>query len=146
MAQASAVKQTIRRYRNAKISEYCFRRVVDCFAKNMAVSQAAAVTKLFRQSVDDIIFMRLRERMFHHGLVGFDFSNADEPHPVRSVVNEKHRGSPQRFHDLHAAELIHRELTRHSLKGFEELSAANPAHERCDEKSPETGDMRDDLA
>lgn len=127
MAQSSVKKQKNRRYRNAKISEYRLRRVVDCFAKNMTVKATADATKLSRQSVDDI-FHRLRERMFHHGLVRFDFKDNAEPHPVRYVVNQTHRGAPERHHDFHAAELIHRALTAQNLKGFEELSAANPAH------------------
>ena len=97
------------------------------FARNWTVIQTATDAKLSRQSVDDI-FHRLRERLFHHGLVKFDFGNTDEPHPVRFVVNQTHRGAPERHHDLHAAELVHRGLHTVNLKGFEELSAANPAH------------------
>lgn len=59
-----------RRYRNAKISEYRLRKVVECFARDMSVKDTAIATKLSRQSVD-IIFTRLRERMRDHGLVKF---------------------------------------------------------------------------
>lgn len=80
-----------------------------------------------RQSVDDI-FHRLRERLFTHGLVQFDFDTSDEPHPVVPIINQRHRGAPKRYHDYHAAEVIHRALTAQNLTGFEELSAANPSH------------------
>lgn len=123
----AAIRQKNRRYRNAKISEYRLRKIVEGFARNQTVIETAAQAKLSRQSVDDI-FMRLRERMRDHGLVKFDFEASDEPHPVRFVVNQTHRGSPERHHDLHAVELIHRALTAHNLKGFEELSASNPSH------------------
>ena len=115
-----------RRYRNAKISEYRLRKVVECFARDMSVKDTASQTRLSRQSAD-IIFTRLRERMRDHGLVKFDFTS-DEPHPVRFIVNEKHRGAPAHTHDLYAVELIHRGLIAHNLKGFEELSASNPNH------------------
>ena len=127
-AQTSAKTQKNRRFRNAKISEYRLRRVVECFARDVTVRETAAETKLSRQSID-AIFMRIRERIFSHGLVRFDFSG-DEPQPVRYVVNAKHRGAPEKYHHLYAAELIHRALTAQQIKGFEELQASNPAHIR----------------
>jgi len=93
----------------------------------MTVRDTSKATKLSRQAVDSI-FMRLRQIMFDHGLVKFDFSNVDEPHPARFVFNPKHRGVPERHHDLYAAELVHRVLTAQNLRSFEELSASNPAH------------------
>ena len=123
----SATPEKNRRYRNSKISEYRLRRLVECFARDMTVKDTAAATRLSRQAVD-AIFMRLRQRMFDHGLVKFDFANSDEPQPARYVFNPKHRGVPERHHPLYAAEFLHRVLTAQNLKGFDELSAANPAH------------------
>lgn len=125
-AQPTGKTQKNRRYRGAKISEYRLRRVVECFAKEMPVTAAAKATGISRQSID-VIYMRIRERLFHHGLVQFNFSS-NEPHPVRYRVNVRQKGAPERFHHLYAAELIHRGLTAHNLKTFEELSASNPKH------------------
>lgn len=122
----SDTTQKNRRYRNAKISEYRLRRVVEGFARNMTVKETADATKLSRQAVDSI-FMRLRERMRDFGLFKF-VPNTDEPEPARYIFNPKHRGVPERYHALYAIETIHRVLCAQNLKGFEELSASNPAH------------------
>lgn len=122
----AAPKQKNRRYRNAKISEYRLRRVVECMAKDLTVAETADATKLSRQAVDTI-FMRIRERLRDHGLVRFE-PNPNEPSPARFVFNPKHRGVPERYHDLYAIELINRVLCAQNLKGFEELAASNPAH------------------
>lgn len=120
--------QKNRRYRNAKISEYRLRRVVECFAANMTVKDAVAATKLSAPSVD-AIFMRLRERMRDYGLFRLE-PNPGEPHPARHIFNRKHRGVPEHSQDLYAIETIHRVLCAQNLRGFEELSASNAAHVR----------------
>ena len=122
----AGTKPKNRRYRGAKISEYRLRRVVECFARNMTVKDTAAATKLAKPSVDSI-FMRLRERMFHHGLVKFDLPK-DEPSAAQAIFDRKHRGVPERSHPYYTAEFVHRVLCAQNLQGFEELSAANPAH------------------
>lgn len=119
-------KQKNRRFRNSKISEYRLRRVVECFAKDMTVADTARETKLAKPTID-AIFMRLRERLLKHGLVSYDFKPG-EPHPARFIFNRKHRGVPEKYHDLYSAELVNRILCAQQLQGFEELSASNPAH------------------
>ena len=102
------------------------RRVVECFAKDMTAKDTAIATKLSEPSIE-AIFHRLREQMRDHGMFAFQ-NNPDEPQPARFVFNRKHRGVPEKDHPLHAIELIHRVLSAQNLKGFEELSASNPAH------------------
>lgn len=118
-------KQKNRRYRSAKISEYRLRRVVECFARDMTVKDTAETTRLSRPSID-AIFMRLRERMLHHGLVRFNLPDA--PSPAQAVFDRKHRGVPEKSHPLYTAEFVHRVLCAQRLDGFEELSAVNPDH------------------
>lgn len=122
----TATTQKNRRYRNAKISEYRLRRVIECFARNLTVKDTAAATRLSPQAVD-AIFMRLRERMFHHGLVKFDLPK-DQPSAAQVIFDRKHRGVPEKSHPFYTAEFVHRVLCEQNLPGFEELSAANPAH------------------
>jgi len=124
--QASAPKQKNRRYRNAKVSEYRLRRVVECFARDMNVKDTATATRLSAHSVD-AIFMRLRETMRDNGLVGFQFY-PNIPQPIGPVVGPKHRGVPEKSKDLYAVEFIHRVLTAQQLGGFEKLSACDPKH------------------
>ena len=122
----AATTQKNRRYRNAKISEYMLRRVVECFARDMTVKDTAAATKLARPTIE-AIFMRLRERMLHHGKVRFDL-DPNQPQPAQAVFDRKHRGVPQKSQILYTAEFVHRVLCAQRLTGFKELSAANPEH------------------
>ena len=120
------LKTKNRRYRNSKISEYRLRRLVECFAREMTAKEAAAATKLSPQAINGI-FMRLRERMLNHGLVKMQ-PHPNEPPAAQMVFDRKHRGVPEKYHDLYEAEFIHRVLTAQQFKGFEKLSASNPAH------------------
>jgi hypothetical protein len=115
-----------RRYRNAKISEYKLRRVVECFARDMTAKDTAAATKLTPQAVD-AIFMRLRERMFTNGLVKFDLPEG-EPSAAQVIFDKKHRGVPDKSHPYYTVEFVHRVLKAQRLTGFEELDAGNPEH------------------
>ena len=116
--------QKNRRYRNAKISEHRLRRVVDCFARDMMAAETVKATRLSAPTVN-LIFHRLRERMRDHGLFIPNFAG-DEPHPLATTFNPKHRGVPEHLHDLHAIERIHRVLCAQHLKGFERLPASDP--------------------
>ena len=124
--QASHSRQKNRRYRNAKISEYRLRRVVECFARDRNVKDTAAATRLSLHSVDSI-FMRLRMTMRDHGLVQFQF-DPNAAQPIGPITGPKHRGVPEKSKDLYAVEFIHRVLSAQQLKGFEKLSASDPAH------------------
>ena len=63
-----AVSQKNRRYRNAKISEYKLRRVVECFARNMTAKDAAQATRLSPDTIN-AIYLRLRERLADYGFI-----------------------------------------------------------------------------
>lgn len=112
-----------RRYRNAKISEYRLRRVVECFSHDKTVAETVASTRLSAPSIN-LIFRRLREQMRDYGLFVPQFDG--QPHSMKVIFNQKHRGIPAHLHDLHAIEQLHRILCAQHLKGFMRLPASNP--------------------
>lgn len=113
-----------RRYRNAKISEHRFRRVVECYARNMTAKAAAQATRLSEPSVEKI-YSRLRERLLTSGVVRFNFAPGAE-HPARFIFNRQYRGAPASQQDALAAEVITRVLFAQHFAGFERLSASDP--------------------
>lgn len=124
-----AVSQKNRRYRNAKISEYKLRRVVECFAQNMTAKDAALATKLSAETVS-AIYLRLRERLADHGIINrrnLVRAPGSEPPDLGKHIAD-HRGVKAAHHELHEFEIINRIMAVQQFSGFEELSAANPAH------------------
>lgn len=126
MAKAAETKAKNRRYRNAKISEYRLRRVVECFARDMAASEAAMNTKLSRPTVE-AIYRRLRQRLADHPIVRFDLGPTPPP-DTRAVINRQSQGVSSGQRPLHEIALLTRILNAQNLSGFERLSAGNPDH------------------
>lgn len=124
-----AVSQKNRRYRNAKISEYRLRRVVEGFARNMTAKDTALATKLSTETVS-AIYLRLRERIADHGIINrhnlVRAPDSEPPDLGKHIAD--HRGVKAAHHELHEFEVINRIMAVQQFSGFEELSAANPAH------------------
>lgn len=120
----SVKKQKNRRYRNAKISEHRLRRVIECFAQNLTVKDAAQRTKISEPAVASI-YMRVRVKLKTHGLVTFQ-PDPNSPPAARPAWGPKHRGAPAEHHDLHEIEFLHRVLTAQKYRYVERLSVADP--------------------
>ena len=60
-------KQKNRRYRRAKISHYRFINLVECFAMDLSIKQAARRTRISERAVRDI-YEGLRDRMVRHAM------------------------------------------------------------------------------
>lgn len=124
-----AVSQKNRRYRNAKISEYKLRRVVECFARNMTAKDAAQATRLSPDTIN-AIYLRLRERLADYGFINrrnlVRAPDSTPPDLGKHVAD--HRGVKAAHHELHEFEVINRIMAVQQFSGFEELSASNPAH------------------
>ncbi len=121
--------QKNRRYRNAKISEYKLRRVVECFARNMTAKDASTATRLSEPTVN-AIYMRLRERLAEHGFINrHNLTRAPgaEPPDLNQHMSDR-RGIKVSHHELFEFEAINRIMAAQQFSGFEELSASNPAH------------------
>lgn len=117
-------KQKNRRYRNAKISEHRLRRVIEYFAQNLTVRDAAIKTKLSEPTIASI-YMRVRVKLKTNGLITFQ-PDPNSPPAARPAWGPKHRGAPEEHHDLHEIEFLHRVLTAQQYRYVERLSAADP--------------------
>lgn len=76
--------QKNRRYRNAKISEYKFRRVIECFAHDLTVRDAALKTKLSEPAIANI-YMMVRMKLKTNGMLSSTL-------PTRRTVPPKQSG------------------------------------------------------
>jgi hypothetical protein len=117
-------KQKNRRYRNAKISEHRLRRVIECFAQNLTVRDAAIKTKLSEPAIASI-YMRVRVKLKTNGLVTLQL-DPNSPPAARPAWGPKHRGAPEAHHDLHEIEFLHRVLTAQQYRFVERLSVSDP--------------------
>lgn len=126
MTKAPETKQKNRRYRNAKISEYRLRRVVEAFARESSAKDTAATTRLSETSIE-AIFRKLRQRVTDYPMVRL-IPNPDEPPPARFIFNRQHRGVAEQDIPFHEMDVITRILNAQNFSGFERLSAANPDH------------------
>ncbi|QDH35553.1 hypothetical protein [Porphyrobacter sp. YT40] len=117
-------KQKNRRYRNAKISEHRLKRVVECFAANLTVKEAAQRTKLSEPAIASI-YMRLRLKLKTNGMFTFDI--AKETHrPGQAIWGKVNRGAPEQHKELHEIELISRIVAAHKFSYVEKLSPSDP--------------------
>lgn len=122
-------KQKNRRYRNAKISEYRLRRVVECFARSMTAKDAARATRLSEPTVN-AIYNRLRRHIALFGMINVgNLTRAPgEGPPQLGAFVAHHRGVVESQKDLHEFEVINRIMAAQRFQGFERLSASNPKH------------------
>jgi hypothetical protein len=117
-------KQKNRRYKGAKISEHRLKRVIECFAQNLTVKDAAAKTKLSEPTIATI-YMRMRLKLKTNGLFQFAVP-AGAPAVAKPIWGPKHRGAPASHHQLHEIEFIHRVLCGQNYRYVERLSVADP--------------------
>ena len=115
--------QKNRRYRNAKISEYRLKRLVECFAQDLTVKDTAARTRISEPSVRHI-FMRLRQHLFDYGFMRVQ-KRGDGPMPARIIFAKKHRGVPEKFAELFECELLHRVYFTKNGRSVRRFAASN---------------------
>ncbi|MEP2987363.1 MAG: hypothetical protein ABJN65_12030 [Parasphingorhabdus sp.] len=117
-------KQKNRRYRNAKISEYKFKKVIWFFAQNLSVREAARRIKLSEPTIANI-YMRMRMKLKTNGMFNFQIADARE-RPAQAIWGQKHRGAPEAHKELHEIETITRIVAAHKYGYVEKLAVSNP--------------------
>ena len=116
-------KQKNRRDRNAKISEYRFRRVIQGFAEEWGVRKTAEKTKLSEPAVA-AIFMRVRMKLKTNGMFTFDIAHETD-RPAQAIWGPKHRGAPEAHKELHEIETITRIVASHNFRYVEKLAVSD---------------------
>ena len=116
--------QKNRRYRNAKISEYKFRRVIECFAHDLTVRDAALKTNLSEPAIANI-YMMVRMKLKTNGMFKFDIAD-EKNRPAQAIWGPKHRGAPEAHKELHEIEAIHRIVAAHNFRYVEKLAVSVP--------------------
>lgn len=123
--QAAVSKSKNRRYRNAKISEYKLRQVVEAFAHDLTAKDAAERTRLSVTSVESI-FAGLRERLFAHGYIKVQHKPGEEGGAVAAALGAKYRGLARHLWPHYEAEMLHRRIAFLLIGQPQRLKASNP--------------------
>lgn len=116
--------QKNRRYRNAKISEYKFKKVVWFFAHNLSVREAAQRINLSEPTIANI-YMRMRAKLKTNGMFNFDIAD-EKNRPAQAIWGPKHRGAPDTHKELHEIETITRIVAAHNFRYVEKLAVSDP--------------------
>jgi hypothetical protein len=124
-------KQKNRRYRNAKISEYIFKKVVLGFAKRQTAGLTAKQTKISEPAVS-AIYWRLREHLKRYPI--FEFGQmieaqlqSTEPNNIKVWHDKVHYGGASRDQEpLLSIELLTRAVMGNNFRYVERLKASNP--------------------
>lgn len=121
------IAQKNRRYKNAKISEYLFKKIVLGFALEQTIGQTARDTRLSETAVSGL-YWRLREHLRRYPIFDFGGLKTDEPiTPMTILFNRVHRGgaTPEQ-NELIEIERITRIIMGQKFRYVERLSASDP--------------------
>jgi hypothetical protein len=136
-------KQKNRRYRNAKISEYKFKKVVMGFARRQTAGATARATKLSEPTVSTL-YWRLREHLRSYPMFNFapmiqtkELARAQAREAPNAPSKKRdptevwydkvhHGGSTPEQETLLAIELISRAVTGNNYRYTERLKASSP--------------------
>jgi hypothetical protein len=121
------IAQKNRRYRNAKISEYLFKKIVLGFALEQTIGQTARDTRLSETAVSGL-YWRLREHLRRYPIFDFSGLKRDEPiTPMKILFDRVHRGgaTPEQ-NELIEIERITRIIMGQKFRYVERLSASDP--------------------
>jgi|GEM_PF-6522470 len=122
--QEAVTKGKNRRCRNAKITEYKLRQVVEAFAHDLTAKDAAQRTRLSVTSVENI-FAGLRERLFAHGYIKVQHKPA-RGGAVAAALGAKYRGLARHLWPHYEAEMLHRRMAFLLIGQPQRLNASDP--------------------
>ena len=117
-----------RRIRDAKISEYKFKKLVKAFAHNKTAKEASRELKLSEPTIRHR-YMQLRQTLFDHGPIRVDLNNVEgrpaKDRPAKYIFERQYRGVKDKYAHLYEIEMLNRIFVTKNIRAVKRFRADN---------------------